>query len=73
MINVDSIYDQILVEASTDTLYMTNTATKEFITVPAQVRSQFPLSNEPKILQIGQEMAELWPKTSKNGVMSQLY
>ena len=26
-------------------------------------RSQCPLSNEPKILQIGQEMAELWTKT----------
>ena len=28
-------------------------------------RSQCPLSNEPKIFQIGQDMAELWPKMSK--------
>ena len=31
-------------------------------------RSQFPLSNEPKILQIGQEKAELWPKTTQKCV-----
>ena len=34
-----------------------------FIFLSSFERSQCPLSNEPKILQIGQEMAELWAKT----------
>eukprot|EP00116_Pleurobrachia_bachei_P011128 sb/3471390/ len=34
-----------------------------FIFLGSFERSQCPLSNEPKILQIGQEMAELWTKT----------
>eukprot|EP00116_Pleurobrachia_bachei_P018762 sb/3479024/ len=34
-----------------------------FIFLGSFERSKCPLSNEPKILQIGQEMAKLWAKT----------